>query len=209
MIYASLIDDLLQPNMAYYAMRQAFEPVLVSIDTGNWIDVWVVNDSGADVEGTLTVRQMDGDGVETEQQVQVQVSAPQGKSVLATQCREFHQFTNKQPIVAELHDADGELINRSLEFPCPDRHNWFPQARIDVEIEGDTLVLTTDLLAHWVELKGDGLGWRFEDNYFELVPGQEKRVRLLDGRRPGTVTARSVYSPNVTEVTIGRDGPSC
>jgi hypothetical protein len=202
MIYASLIDDLLQPNMPYYAMRHALEPLLLSIEFTDRAYVWVVNDTGRDVRGTLTVRELDQKGLETFSQVQVQVDVPQGESLLATSCDEFQMFYNKNPVVAELRAPDGELLSWNMEYPSTDRHNWFPEAKLDVRVEDGALVLSTDLLAHWVELAGDGPGWGFEDNYFDLLPGREKRVRLLSDRREGTIRARAIYSPHVTEVEL-------
>ncbi|MHC4169726.1 MAG: glycoside hydrolase family 2 protein, partial [Planctomycetota bacterium] len=40
----------------------------------------------------------------------------------------------------------------------------------------------------------------FEDNYFDLMPGQEKIVRVLGDHRKGLVKIKAWYSPHVTSV---------
>jgi hypothetical protein len=41
---------------------------------------------------------------------------------------------------------------------------------------------------------GDTFGWFFEDNYFDLLPGEIKKVRILGRHRQGRVSARPWYS---------------
>jgi beta-mannosidase len=43
-------------------------------------------------------------------------------------------------------------------------------------------------------------GVKNEDNYFDLMPGREKIVRVLGDHRHGLVTAKAWYSPHVTKV---------
>jgi hypothetical protein len=201
MIYASLVDALLQPNMAYYAMRRALTPLLISFEPGDRVNVWVVNDTGCVVDGTLTVREMDQQGAAVRGETRAPVHAAPGESVLVTGCDEIGQFYNKNPLSAELRGADGALLAEQVAYVVPDRRNWFPPARLGLEREGDCLVLSTDVTAHWVELRGEGLGWGFEDNYFDLLPGRRRRVRLLTAPAcGGALTARAVYSPHVTRL---------
>jgi hypothetical protein len=66
------------------------------------------------------------------------------------------------------------------------------------------LVLTTDRFARSVVLEGDAggdaFGWLFEDNWFDLLPGENKVVRVLGRHKQGRITARAWYSPHVTAV---------
>ncbi len=202
MIYASLVDDQLQPNMSYYAMRRALTPLLLSIEFNDSAHVWITNDTGQDVEGTLTVSELDQKGLQAWHSVSCDVQVAQGKTALATNCDDFGMFYNKNPILAELRDADGNLLARTIDYATPDRRNDFPPARIKAKLEGDELILRTDLLARWVEIQGDGLGWNFDDNYFDLLPNEEKRIRFIGSKRSGHVTIRPHYSPHKTTIEI-------
>ncbi len=55
---------------------------------------------------------------------------------------------------------------------------------------GVILVLKTDTFARCVELRGgeDGeeFGWIFEDNYFDLLPGVEKRIAVYGKHERGS-----------------------
>jgi len=63
-------------------------------------------------------------------------------------------------------------------------------------------VITSDKFVRTVTLEvdanGDPFGWFFEDNYFDLLPGETKTVRILGRHRRGRIAARAWYSPQVT-----------
>ncbi len=206
LIYSSLIDDLLEPNMSYYAIKRAYRPILVSIEPGDSINVWVVNDSGSDFEGTLVIRLLNRDGTEDLQVIQKDVRIEQGDSALVADCDRFGMFFNKNPLYAQLYDTRGNLITDSLEYITPENHNRFPDAKLSLEKDGDAIMITTDKIARWIELKGDHRGdefkWYFEDNFFDLVPGQVKKVRLTGVHRTGIVRARPWYSKHESSIVL-------
>lgn len=209
MIYASLIDDQLEPNMTFYAMRRALSPVLVSIDAGDSLWVWVVNDGRTDVTGTLRVRVLGSDGQATLHEAQAPVRVRQGASAPVFNADRFGMFARSCPVIAELVGEDGTLIAESIDYVAPEREIPFPgDARIELRDDGDAIVVSADAPVRWVELAGrsndgDEFGWDFEDNFFDLVPGGTRRVRLLGRHRSGVVTARSAYSSHETRLTIG------
>ncbi len=56
---------------------------------------------------------------------------------------------------------------------------------ITCRVEGDELVVTATVYAHAVELLNEQEDWVLSDNYFDLNPGEEKRVRILSGQPQG------------------------
>ncbi|MFP4381585.1 MAG: beta-mannosidase [Candidatus Sumerlaeia bacterium] len=200
MIYASLIDDQLQPNMSYYAMRRALNPLLLSIDVLERVYLWIVNDSAETIQGQLRVRVLDQEGLKSLNEMKVDVQVKPGDSQLITNLDEFGMIYSKNPIYAELLDADGKLVSDSVQYMCTDRHNWFPEAKLELKRDGDSLVISTDAMASWVHLKGEGLDWDFEDNFFHLTPQREKSVRLLHPDKKGAIEAKAQYSPHVTKL---------
>ena len=210
MIYASLIDDQLEPNMTFYAMRRALSPVLVSIDAAESLWVWVVNDGPTDLVGTLRVHVLERDGSAVVHETETLVRVPQGTSTPLVHGDAFGMFVRSCPVVAELTGADGTVIAESIDYVAPERDIPSPEdARIGLLYEGDAIVVSTDVAARWVELRGSGpdgdeFGWDFEDNFFDLLPGTPRRVRLLGRHRSGVITARSAYSPHETTLEIGR-----
>lgn len=84
----------------------------------------------------------------------------------------------------------------------------FPNARLELRVEDGVLQITSDQFARAVHLSGDAdgdeFGWFFEDNYFDLMPGVPKTVRVLGQHSHGQVTAKAYYSPHETTVSWSR-----
>ncbi len=78
-----------------------------------------------------------------------------------------------------------------------------------MQVEDGALVITTDRFARAVMLEGDAdgdpFGWFFEDNYFDLLPGRKKVVRILGDHAQGRITARPWYSSHASTVEWQRN----
>jgi hypothetical protein len=85
-----------------------------------------------------------------------------------------------------------------------DRRLVFPEAKLNLSVKGDVLSVSTDLFARCVELdgndKGDEFGFYFEDNYFDLLPGITKKIRIKGRHTGGIISAKAHYSPHTTSV---------
>ena len=53
------------------------------------------------------------------------------------------------------------------------------------------------------ESEGDEFGWYFDDNFFDLLPGEKKVVRILGKHKRGSITAKPFHSPYCTEIKWG------
>ncbi|MFH5183387.1 glycosyl hydrolase 2 galactose-binding domain-containing protein [Paenibacillus sp. TAB 01] len=207
-IYGSMIDYYFEPFMPYYAVKRAYEPVLLSFDVQNFIYMWIVNDSPADVEGTLHVKLFHPPSNTFVQELQLQVHAASGESRLITDLNAFKQFSRECILYTVLIDHEGNTIARTNDFVDIEKKLRFPEAKLSMEVEGDTVKLTTDTFARSIELSGDGegdaFGWLFEDNYFDLLPGEVKRVKIKGRHKQGTIRAKAYYSPYMTEGAFQR-----
>ena len=96
------------------------------------------------------------------------------------------------------------MLARANAFADIERRLTFPDAKLGVQIKNGSLVVSTDKFARCVTLDGDAdgdaFGWFFEDNYFDLLPGEEKAVRILGDHAQGRITAKAWYSPHTTTV---------
>jgi hypothetical protein len=95
-----------------------------------------------------------------------------------------------------------------------ERHIRFPSdGKISAHIEGTELVLESTKYERSVEILGnaaeisaennttDGeFGWLFEDNYFDLIPGQIKRVKIETKHREGIISIKGYYSDHETNI---------
>lgn len=202
--YCAVIDFFGEGYMPYYATRRGQEPVLVCFDIRDHINLWLVNDSAEDIEGTVIFSLFDQIENRFSDTKEVRIGMPQGQSDIVMNL-DFLQFFRKYKLLhARFVDSFGVTRSSVVDYVDIERHMRFPQARLTVRTEGNELLIETDRFARCVEIcgnaDGDAFGWMFEDNYFDLLPGECKRVRVLGTHRKGTITLKPHYSPYQTVV---------
>ncbi len=187
MIYSSVVDYYLEPKIAYYFLRRAYEPVLVSFEkTRDRISVWVVNDSPQAVAGTLAVQRLGFDG-KVSGRIEAEVSIAPGQSrrcLTTTELGEINLRTQFLQATFAGREASLLLIG--------ERYLHLPSANLRASITGDTITITSDLFVRSVSLEmTDTVGTVFEDNFLDLSPGQTRTVRVIhpSGGCKVTVTA--------------------
>ncbi len=202
-LYSSVLDYFLEPYIPYYRLKAAYEPVLVSFEIRDRIYAWVINDSAQTVTGKLEISLFDTKANQTVKSFTQPVRALPGESVLVSGLDEFGQFLRRMLIVGELKDCSGKVLSSVSIFADIERHLRFPDANVQIVREGDEFIITTDHYAHCVELSGnsggDEFGFFFTDNYFSLLPGKEKRVRLQTDKEHGVIYAKEHYSTGISE----------
>ncbi len=77
-----------------------------------------------------------------------------------------------------------------------------------MSITGNVLHIVSDRFARCVEITGecdgDPFGWLFEDNYFDLMPGEAKTVRILGDIPSGLITLKPHYSTHAAKISFER-----
>jgi hypothetical protein len=203
-IYSGKVDYFLEPTIAYYAIRRAFAPVLLSWDIGNYIRVWLVNDAPDPVAGEVRIqliRLRDG-GIARE--AARPVRAEPDRSVVVARLDEIGigTFRRDHVLFATLRDRTGSVVARANAFLEIERRLAFPDAALTLTWRPGGIEVSTDKVALAVTIEGDaggdGFGWAFEDNYFDLMPGERKTVRVLGAHNSGRITARAWYSSHPT-----------
>lgn len=130
-------------------------------------------------------------------------------SISSPPCQGSREFRSKEsvdshPEYASLIDDAGQRIAKAVSYGDIERRMRFPDAKLDLRVRDGALVITTDKFAQAVTLRGDtngnAFGWSFEDNHFDLMPGEIKTVRVLGEHSRGRVTAKAWYSAHVTTV---------
>ncbi len=180
--------------------------MLVSIDIDTWIHVWVVNDSIKPVTGTLNVTlfNIEKNAVTKSLQIPCSVGPDQSAPAVRLDQAGIGTFFRENVILATLNDQDGKEIARNVALTDIERRLVFPHARLTVRREHNRLYISTDKFARSVVLSGtaagDEFGWKFDDNYFDLLPGEEKCITVSGRHSSGTITAKPFYSPHATSL---------
>ena len=185
MIYSSVIDYYLEPKIAYYFLRRAYEPVLVSFErTADRICVWVINDSMEPVSGRLVAQRLGFDG-KSRAKLEADVAVGPGQARRCLALNELGEISLRSEFLHASfagRDATSLLIGeRSLHLP---------EAHLSAHVVGDRIEVTTDVFARQVTLQCDGM--TFEDNCFDLLPGQKRAIAMqgsAGNRRRVTISA--------------------
>ena len=203
-IYSAKVDYFLEPYHVYYTLRAAYAPVLLSFDIGTYIYLWAINDSVNPISGTIKIQLYHLELCEFRKEIVREVNILPGKSQVVVRLDQanIRAFRKEHILFAELKDSNGNSIARTNALADIERRCIFPDAKLNVIAENNALIITTDKFARNINLEGnadgDQFGWFFEDNYFDLLPGEKKVVRVLGKHSKGIITAKPWYSPHTT-----------
>jgi hypothetical protein len=213
-IFFGLIDYFLEPYIAYYSMKRAYAPVLLSFDVANFINLWMVNDTQNTLEGKVFISLFNPKENRVIKNFDVPFKVESDESKWICDCNQFGQFRSNNILYAYAVTNDGKRIAESFDYVDLERHIRFPaDGKIIASIEGDELLLESTHYERSVEIlgKSDGdtddakFGWLFEDNYFDLIPGLKKRVKIESKHQKGIINIKGYYSDNATEVTYEKN----
>ncbi|MFC1483512.1 glycoside hydrolase family 2 protein [Candidatus Neomarinimicrobiota bacterium] len=182
----------------YFAVR-FFNPVLVTSKVNNAaVSIWGVNDRLEPLNAELhwTLSRFDGDEVEQGTQI---VELPANSSTLITVLdltdhvaenpeyqtyrKDCYENRSKYYLAYRLVHEDQELAS-NVEFFVPPKYLELvePNLKYQVKREGDESVITisTERFAAYVQLGLERGYARFSDNFFHLLPGEERKVRTVE-----------------------------
>jgi hypothetical protein len=208
-IFFNVVDYFLEPYIAYYSLKRAYEPVLLSFDTGNFINLWIINDSIRHLSGKVYIRLFSPQKNSVLKNFEMPFVIKPDESRLLTNLNQFGQFKSNNILHAYAVTNEGELLAETFDYVDIERHMRFPtDGTISLDTDNGDLLLCSNRYERSVELlgddKGDEFGWLFDDNYFDLIPGRVKRVKILGNHNQGTITAKGYYSDNSSKIAYRR-----
>ena len=179
----SLIDSDLQPKAAYYYVRRAFQPVLVSmVRNENKIETWVTNDTLQPISITLKMNYLNFNNESlfaTENNLEVNPNC----SMCVTQL-DFHSLP-VDGAASYLHAElllHGKVVSENRYFMKRFKHISLPKPEFNSRLQKKTthcymLRLKTSAFAKSIQIKSD-FKLRLQDNYFDLDAHHEKEVEI-------------------------------
>jgi beta-mannosidase len=204
-----IVDYFNEPGMAYYALRNAYSPLLVSFSIEDEIHVWLTNDTQEHYSGSVVVKLFNLPENKFTEEMEFPFSVQPDQSIPVGNLNGFLQFRREHVLVAYVFDRADKMLARNVDYVDIERHLIFPEdASIELDINDGDLILACNKFARSVELigdeDGDRFGWMFEDNYFDLVPGEIKRVKILGRHKKGTIHAKPYYSKTESSICFGK-----
>ncbi len=206
-VFCAVIDYFQEGYIPYYATKRVLEPLMVCFARDDNIRLYAVNDSAKDFEGTVKMGLYDLKREAFAGRELLDVSVGQGDCAKVTDLDGYPFFSTNCVLYARLMDRSGKDVYTCIDYVDIERHLPFQEPELTAEIHGDVLSVSALHFARCVEITGecdgDLFGWLFEDNYFDLMPGTVKRVRILGRHRRGTIRVKAQYSEKICEVTYG------
>lgn len=193
--YWSVIDAFLQPKIAYYFLRRAYAPVLVSFEqTTDELQVWVTNDSPEPVAGELVVQRCLLDG-KVRREVRAEVTVESGGSVRVLDTRPLGPISLRDEFLRARFGV-GEEVTWLL---ARERFLHLSEAHLDYAVVQDSIRVSSDTLARQVnvELSDELRDVQVLDNWFDLAPGADRTIRFIGSGR-GSITLSALNAPPVT-----------
>ena len=202
-----IVDYFLEPYYPYYELKRCYEPVLLSVEFADRAYVWITNDSAETIRGTVRIGLFDVrknayvDRMEAKFQIE-----PDGSRPICS-LDPFGQFRKKLLVCAEAVSDQGAELARCVDTPELERNMEYPEdSGLSLRLENDSLFLKCERFARCVEVSGnddgDEFGWLFSDNYFDLLPGREKAIKILRAHKQGTISAKGHYDGRRAEVKL-------
>ena len=165
----AIIDYYARPKAAYYSFKRSAKPLILSVDLENGkYSIYVCND-GKRQELLLRWYAISEEGKVAWQGEKKEISAPANESFSAIEISE-DEIPEGCFIVAET-DADRAFYKKGRLDTCS------ANKRIELfSVEEDGIRVRANAYIHAVELCSDFV---FEDNYFSLLPGEERSVNWI------------------------------
>jgi beta-mannosidase len=177
----TVVDYYLRKKPSYYFVRRAFEPVLASIEQEDrHLAFWLSNDTLRDVEGRLEYGLVGLQDSEVQEHT-LDAVAPANSSVRAAEL-DVHRLvpdeTGRWAAYCRFV-AEGQTVSRNRQFLAGFRFNALemPKARFSHRLDDDVLVLKADSYVWQIRIEAP-VGLEANDNYFDLLPGEERRIRI-------------------------------
>lgn len=178
----SVIDYYLLPKASYYYARKFFAPILLTLEfeQGQSLKVWAVNDRNESYEDEVTLSVLDFDGNEHFSKV-IFVS-------LAKLEKRLIDLLSEEEILQDLDPKKVCVVLRSKHGKAYDNYYYLrdhkelelPNVKLDVRVdhEKQEVSIQTDKFARMVKIDLNLKYVRISDNFFDLIPGEEKIVKI-------------------------------
>ena len=200
------IDYYLEPTAQYYALKRGFAPVLAGVSQEqDHLYLWAVNDTSREVTGEIRLRVFSRLCNRIEQEYAYPVSLRPDESRIVD-CLDWMGAIPRELILHTTFTGEsGEDFGTNVCYLDKERNLSFPAPRLELSWKDGLLEIRTDQFARYVELEGcsadgDMFGWKFSDNYFDLLPFETKRIRIGGRHREGMIRAKGYYGTETAQI---------
>ncbi|MFR1236233.1 MAG: beta-mannosidase [Barnesiella sp.] len=168
----------------HYFAKNAFADILVSpLVADDTVTVHVVSDRLKNEKGTFRLKVMDLKGTQIFEQVsRLTVPANTSEKVFTGSLKKM--IGNEQPgdVLLYVEFRTKDKLYRNIGYAVKQKDMNYPKAHISSSVKkvdgGYEITLTSDNFARGVFMSIDGICNFFEDNYFDILPGESRMVKV-------------------------------
>ncbi|MRT92051.1 glycoside hydrolase family 2 protein [Ancylomarina sp. 16SWW S1-10-2] len=180
----------------HYAVRDAFKPIMIStVNKGNNVDVFVVSDLLKDKNAQLKMQVIDFSGEVLFQKTDdITINKNTSTKLEVLKTSNISHFKKSENILVLSLFENGKKISTKIHYFDVPKNLKLPKTDISIDIEetkeGTYLNVSSNALVQNLYLYDKRSGLVLQDNYFDLLPGETKRIKVLS----------STYSVNLDSV---------
>ncbi len=148
------------------------------------VDLYIINEYPDVFQGDLKWKLMTFDGtLISEGAVPAAVEKSSAKNMVTLHFSEILKGHGKTKAVLQTElIRNGQVLDEKMYLLVPDRKAALPKPQIKsdykVEKEELTITLLSDIYARYVFLESDSITEPWSDNFFDLLPGREKKIKV-------------------------------
>jgi beta-mannosidase len=179
----SLLDYYAFPKAGYFFVKRAFAPVMASFkdEPDGSVSLWLVNDTLSPLDDALTwVHGTFNGDILSQGEVNAHVP-PNSVIQMARITPEILGTGNRQRQYLWVRSSGGHFPdNRHFFAEIKDLVRHRPNVQVVWHQDGDALIadISTDTYAYFARLFVPLEGTRYSDNWFDVPPGETRRVRI-------------------------------
>lgn len=179
----AMIDYELLPKASYYYGKRFFHPLLLSLEyeAGEPLRLWLVNDTPDSVSGVIDLKVYTFDGeIVYAASYEAQADPISSTMYAVLDEAEILQGFGPSEVMIELSSASLQVpANRSYLRDPKDLRLEKTHLHVQVDEMNSTVTITAiDHMARFVKLELPKGNVKFSDNYFDLLPGEQKVVTI-------------------------------
>lgn len=181
---------------AHYLIRRAFDNVIASPEIiGDSIHIFTVSDMVDKCRGELSVTVYDLSGKKRwAKTIPVDVAANTSSEVCAIPVSAILDGADIHDVVINLGITTDEITHDGNYYLCKQSELRLPKADIDYEVipveSGYEVKMSSPVFVRAVYLSLEGEDSQFDDNYFDLLPGQTRSCRIKSALSPEDFKAK-------------------
>jgi beta-mannosidase len=197
----SLADWKVRPKYAYYSIKRVIEPIIVCANRvevektrpneltkayaikETRLQVWGSNFTTHAEHYQLLLQKIDVSSGITLWEKTIDISAPENRSTELFD-EPIDEITSRTVLVSARLVRGGKVVGRFLDWPQPLKYLELPKPEVVVNVQGDSILVSSKLPVKGLVVQVDDGSVRFSDNCIDLIPGDEQVIHAegLKGR---------------------------